>query len=413
MRSIYISLILFGLLPVLVLAQTNTYTYQRKLNSTEEEKYYSISLNPEIISRCKSNLNDIRIYDFSGKDTSEIPYVMERLGSIKEEKIIPFERINDTYNEKCCSYLTLKINKKQLINSIKLDVSDSNFDKRIKVEGSNDNIAWYTIREHLRIVRFLNKVEHFEYTTLDFPNTEYTYYRLKFDDEAGNRINITKAYAFEINETKGDYRELIIGSYKRVENKKERKSEIIVEFPFNYRVDHIILKSNTKKDFYRNTNVYKLASVSHAPNGDIENWNLIHTSIFSSTENKAVNCEGEQTQKLKIEILNQDDEPLERIEIMAFSEQYRLVAEFPVSDNLYLIYGKKNDKAPSYDLIHFKEKIPEKNYELNYESEQLIVSVPDTKNPLLKNKSWLWLSMGAVILLISFFSFKMLKNEKE
>ena len=415
MKSINISLliILFFLATATTFAQADGYLYKRKLNKTEKENFYSIPLLPEIIARCKSDLNDIRIYNFTGKDTSEIPYLLEWQGIKYEEKVIPFVRINGSYNEKCCSYLTFKFNKKQIINRIKLEIPDANFDKWVKIEGSSDNKNWFTIKEHLRIVRFQNMNEHFEYTTLDFPGTEYTYYRLKFDDDGSNRITVPNAYVYESKETPGSYSELKIKSSKQTENKKEKTSELVVEFPYNYRIDHISVKSNTIKNFYRNINLYRSGGVIHTPKGNKENWYIINTSIFSSIENNAINCNNEQIQRLKIEIINYDDEPVEISEIKAFAENCHLIANLPVSDNIYLSYGKANDNAPTYDLIHFKEKIPATISETNYGTEEVSMPPKATKNTLIKNKNWLWVAMSSIILLIGFFSLKMLKKEQE
>lgn len=415
MKSINISLlvILFLLPPEIIFSQGNCYSYKRKLNKTEKKNFYAIPLLPEIIARCKSDLNDIRIYNFHGNDTTEIPYVLEWQGSKNEEKVIPFVRINDSYNEKCCSYLTFKFNKKQIINRIKLEIPDVNFDKWVKIEGSSDNKNWFTIKEHLRIVRFQNMNERFEYTILDFPGTEYTYYRLKFDDDVSNRVIVSNAYVYESKETPGDYSELKIKSSRQTENKKEKTSELIVEFPYSYRIDHISVKSNTNKNFYRNINLYRSGGVIHTPKGNKENWYIINTSIFSSIENNAINCNNEQIQKLKIEIINYDDEPVEIAEIKAFAEHCQLVANLPASDNIYLTYGKENDNAPTYDLVHFKEKIPKSISAIDFGIEEVSLSATATKNAIIKNKNWLWIAMSSIILLIGFFSLKMLKKEQE
>ena len=80
---------------------------------------------------------------------------------------------------------------------------------------------------------------------------------------------------------------------------------------------------------------------------------------------------------------------------------------------MYLTYGRANDNAPTYDLVHFKEKIPDSICELNYGHEQSVLHAATTKNVIVENKNWLWIAMGAIILLIGFFSFKMLKKEQE
>src|SRR5438045_3347249 len=85
-------------------AQFSSYSYKRALNKTGKEDYYAIPLNPELTARCKSDLSDIRIYNIDG-DTTEVPYLSDMMGTRIKEVEVPFQLINDTYNEKCCSYV--------------------------------------------------------------------------------------------------------------------------------------------------------------------------------------------------------------------------------------------------------------------------------------------------------------------
>lgn len=393
-------------------AQIENYSFKRQLNKVEKENYYTLLLSPEVIARSKSDLTDIRIYDIADNDTSEIPYLINWMGSNIKEVSIPFELINDTYNEKCCSYVTLKFPKKQSINQIKLNVSDSNFDKSLKIEGSNDNKQWFTIKEHLRIVRFRNSSEDYSYTTLNFNNSEFSYFRIKFDDDGSPRINVTEAYAFENQKIEGKYSELKILGKKQTENKKEKTSEIIVDFPYSYLVSYITIKSNSKNDFYRNINIYGSNGTIKTGKGDLENWYMINTSVFSSIENNIIFCSNSKTKKLKIEIINYDNEPVVLDEIKAFAEQCQLVANLPRSENLYLAYGKENDNKPNYDLVHFKDKIPNELSNVDYGSEQVKIISVNKPEQLIKSKAWLWVVMGLVLVIIGYFALSMLKKEQ-
>ena len=393
-------------------AQIEGYSFKRPLNKVEKEGYYAIPLLPEVMARTKSNLSDIRLYNIQESDTTEVPYLVEWMGTTIKEGAIQFELINDTYNEKCCSYVTLKFPKKQTINQIKLTVADPNFDKRLKIEGSNDNKQWFTIREHMRIVGFQNANESYSYTTLNFQNTEYAYFRIKFDDDGSSRISVIEAYAFENQLIQGQYSELKIEGKKQTENKKEKTSEIIVDFPFTYLINYITIKSNSKTDFYRNINVYGSDGTYKTGKGEIENWYMINTSVFSSLEDNVINCSNSKTKKLKIEIINYDDEPIELSEIKAFSEQCRLIANLPVSDNVYLTYGKENDNSPNYDLVHFKDKIPKELSNVDYGAEQVKIISINKPEQLIENKMWLWIVMGLVIAVIGYFALSMLKKEQ-
>lgn len=393
-------------------AQIESYSFKRPINKVEKEDYYKISLSPEITARCQSNLSDIRIYNITEQDTTEVPYLLNWMGSFIKEMPIPFELINDTYNEKCCSYVTLKFQKKQNINQIKLNVSDSNFDKRLKIEGSNDAKQWYTIKEHLRIVRFRNASEDYSYTTLNFNHSEFTYFRIKFDDDGSQRIHVTEAYAYENQLIEGEYNSLKITDKKQIENKKEKTSEIIVNFPYPYLVNYITIKSNSKNDFYRNINIYGSNGTIKTEKGDIESWYIITTSIFSSLEDNTIFCNNSKTKKLKLEIINYDNEPIVVDEIKAFAEQCQLLTHLPSSNQLYLAYGKENDNPPNYDLVHFKDKIPNELSNAEYGAEQIKIATSNRPEQLIKSKVWLWIVMGIVLVIIGYFALSMLRKEQ-
>ena len=174
----------FLLIAASCLGQPGSYSYKRKLEPVTAKGFFAIPLSPEILAQMRSVNSDIRIYNITEKDTTEIPYEMRYYATSTDEQEINYDRINDSYNQKCCSYVTLKLNSREVVNRIQLDVEENNFDKRVMVEGSNDNKQWFTIAEHLRIVRFRNETENYTYSQLEIPNSEYSYIRLKFDDDS-------------------------------------------------------------------------------------------------------------------------------------------------------------------------------------------------------------------------------------
>ncbi|MCW3082711.1 MAG: hypothetical protein JWP12_77 [Bacteroidetes bacterium] len=413
MRSKIITVLLL-LLSASAFSQLNSYSYKRKLNAVASENYYAVPLLPEVLAACKSG-SDLRIYNAGEKDTVEIPYLMQWLGDKTEETPIPFELINDVTHLKCCSYVTLKMSKKKVINRIYLDVAENNFDKLLSIEGSNDNKEWFTIRQHMRIVGFQNAENNFKSTALYFSSAEYSYFRIKFDDDSSDKITVTSASAFETSITKGNYAALPVKAKQQTEHKKEKTSEFIVELPADYLVSYITLKSNSKTDFYRDVNIYRSNGIYHMPKKDEELWEQVGSGIVSSNEDNVFALNNTKTKKLKIEIINYDNQPISLDEIKLFAEKAQLVAKLAVSDHLYIAYGKENAEAPVYDLVHFKEKIPAVLTEVNYGNEEISAkeNVSASVQPLMTDKKWLWIVMLIVILVIGYFALNMLRKEKE
>ena len=404
-----------GILSVLfssgAFAQFGSYSYKRELSKTEKENYYSIPLSPEVIARSQSNLSDIRIYNIDA-DTIEIPYLIDYMGTKIKEEAVAFDLINDTYNEKCCSYVTLKFPKQQMINRIKLDVNEHNFDKSLKIEGSNDGKEWFTIRERMRIVRFQNATENYSYTTLDFQDTEFSYFRIKFDDDSSPKVTVSGAYAFQDVATKGQYTQLNIEKSKQTDDKKEKRSEVIVDLSYNYILSYMSLWCENSKDFYRNINIYKSNGTYKTPKGDLESWQLINSAVLSTKESNVYQLYDAQTKKIKIEVINYDDQPITIKDIRIYGENLRLISQLPSKGTTFIVYGKENDNAPVYDLVHFKEKIPQALTQVSYGNEQIRTEPTVEKaSPLIESKTWLWAVMGAVILIIGYFALSMLRKE--
>jgi len=395
-------------------AQLTSYDYNRKLGAVAKEDFYSIPLSPEITAHSRSGLNDLRIYNISESDTAEVPYLLEYQGDKTEETPITFELINDVSHLKCCSFVTLKMSKSKVINTIHLDVLQDNFDKILSIEGSNDNKEWFTIRQHLRIVGFDNAGVSFRSTSLSFPSAEYSYFRIRFDDDSSEKIEVTKAYAFESTTSKGHYDELAVKGKQQTENKKEKISELLLELQDNYPLSYLSLKSNSKSDFYRNVNIYRSAGTYHTPKGDEENWQMVNSGVIISGEQNTFTLGNGQSKKIRIEVINYDNQPVSLDEVKVYSEKVALTAKLPAGENLYLAYGKENEAAPVYDLVHFKDKIPAVLNVINAGAEEFKAAptLNASAEPLIKNKMWLWVVMGLVIVLIGYFALSMLKKEK-
>lgn len=396
-------------------AQFTACDYNCRLGNTIKEDFYSIPLSPAIIAHSAASLNDLRIYNMAGSDTTEIPYLLEYMGDRTEEQPVSFELVNDVTHLKCCSFVTLKMNKNKVINSIHLDIAENNFDKVLSIQGSNDNKEWFDIKHHLRIVGFDNAGISFRSSSISFPSAEYTYFRISFDDDSSPKVTVTNAYAFENKTSKGQYDELPIKSKQQTENKKEKTSALIVDLSSNYMLSYLSLKSRDKNDFYRDINIYRSTGTYHTPKGDEDSWQMINSGVIISNDDNVFTLGNEQAKKIKIEVINYDNQPISLDEVKIFSEKVSLVAKLPASDRLYLAYGNKNAAAPVYDLVHFKDKIPASLSVVSPGKEELKTAVTlnaSAEEPLIKNKMWLWIIMLLVILLIGYFALSMVKKEK-
>ena len=70
---------------------------------------------------------------------------------------------------------------------------------------------------------------------------------------------------------------------------------------------------------------------------------------------------------------------------------------------------------PNYDILEFHERIPENIAELKLGDEKQILKDTNTgrKTPLFQRKVWLWAIMAVIILVLGWFSLKMIRPRSE
>ncbi len=139
---------------------------------------------------------------------------------------------------------------------------------------------------------------------------------------------------------------------------------------------------------------------------------MLTSGTLNSIEKNEFQFSSTTAQKLKIFIDNHDNRPLKinAIEVKGYISE--VVARFTDQATYFLTYGNKNANNPNYDIERFTDKIPETlnpldlGDELTIQKEEVMVT-----EPLFKNKTWLWTIMIVIILLLGWFSIKMIRKK--
>ena len=89
-----------------------------------------------------------------------------------------------------------------------------------------------------------------------------------------------------------------------------------------------------------------------------------------------------------------------------------LIARFTDDATYFLTYGNKKAVRPHYDIERFADNIPEVLTTLELGSELRIEKEEGRlTEPLFKSKKWLWAIMTVIILLLGWFSVKMISKK--
>jgi hypothetical protein len=400
---------LFFCFTLSVKAQFKQYQYQRELKGVTGN-WHSLTLPNALFKHTQRNLNDLRIYGLKGKDTIEVPYILEQSADQIIESETPFNIINQSNNAQGYYYTFQSTTSTTPINQIRLSFGQKNFDWKVTLEGSHNNNEWFTILKDYRILSIFNTNTDYHFTQLDFPNANYSYFRILI--KANEQPTLKAAKVLKTDTLKGIDTAVVIQSYQLHQDAKNKLSVIDVNLANPSPLSYLKLNVQSNLDFYRPFKIECVTDSFKTDKGMQYNYQTLYQGTLSSLEKTAFNFSNTLTSRLKITIENNDNKPLQLNSITLKGPICELIARFEKTDYQYaLYYGDKNASAPSYELKNFESKIPIGITALSIGDEQQNTTFAIKKEiPLFENKAWLWGLMVLIICLLGFFAFKMLKN---
>ena len=389
--------------------QINQYNYKRELNGISEQ-WHKVVLPNEVFGKVSQNLSDIRIFGIKeNNDTIEAPYLLRLTNDKVSNKDIAFKVINDSWNDKGY-YFTFEIPSTEPINQIKLDFGQENFDWRLKVEGSQNQKEWFTITENYRILSIKNRITDFQFTKLTFPSSKYRFFRLLIDSKEKPDLKVASISQQEIS--KGFLRNYPIKNISTKENKQSKQTEIDIELQSPVPVSKIKIDILDTFDYYRPVTIKYLTDSFKTEKGWKYRYNTLTSGTLNSIEKKHFKFNSTTFQKIKIFIHNHDNQALDIGSINVKGYAHELVARFTEPATYFLTYGNNKAVKAQYDIAQFADKIPKKLTAIEIGNEMTIekegISVTE---PLFKNKNWLWAIMIFIILLLGWFSLKMMRKD--
>ena len=388
--------------------QMEEYNYKMELDGITDT-WHTIELPNSIFEEVNNSLYDIRIFGINAdKDTLESPYLLKRKTKQTVKQTVSFKKLNESYSQGDY-YVTFEVPTDAAVNFMELFFKQQNFDWRLRLEGSADNKEWFEIVADYRILSFKNINSNYRFTKVSFPDSKYGYYRLKI--KASEKPKLINAKLDLQKITPAGYNDFSVKDTQIKSNRTTKQTSIEVTLSAPVPTSFLALDIQNSFEYYRPMTIKYLKDSVETEQGWHYNYQTLSKNTLSSMENDGFNFDSTILQKLKIVIENYDNEPLTINSVKVKGYVHELVARFSEPATYYLSYGKNNPTKPNYDISRFENSIP-----LNLSTLQLKTPIAiektmaDKTEPLFKNKLWLWIVMGLIILVLGWFSIKMIKQ---
>ncbi len=392
--------------------QTKDFDYQREIIGVTDQ-WHKVELPNDIFAKLSSDLSDIRIIGISlNKDTIETPYLIQATKETVKDKNIEFQLLNQTHS-KNGYYYSFKVPIKDVINQIQLEFKQDNFDWMVSLEGSQNQKDWYTIIEDYRILSIKNEHTDYQHSQLNFPNSKFPYFRLHITSTEKPELQTAKISHNEV--ANGKLRKYQISKLDIQQIKKRKSTEVSIDLGSPVLISELEMKIEESYDYYRPIRIRYVNDSIKTEKGWKRNYRTITSGTLTSLEQNKFKFESVKAQHLKVIISNYDNEALNISGVEVSGYIWQLLARFKESASYWLVYGNSNVRKPNYDISRFLNKIPKEISMLTLGEEQIIKKKSKThKEALFMNETWLWGIIGIVILLLGWFTLKMMnKTAKE
>jgi hypothetical protein len=380
-------------------AQRALFDYRRCVGPVVVEDWYRLKLSPDIPGRMNANLTDLRLYHFTQSDSSEVPYVLKLRESIREHGEVPVEMLNNSKKDGAL-FATFKLPKGHRTNKLKLQFSERNFDGFASLEGSHDQQEWFILVDRRRIIDIHDAEVDFSTTTLNFRPSDFRYLRVRV--AANTSLTLESGSVQKTKLIAGSYHDIPL-SWSSTYDKKNKKTVVIVNISTKQLVTGINVGLEQEGDYYRPFSLEVLKDSTKTSAGWQYYYDAIAEGYLTSTDSNGFVFPYVKAGHLRLTIKEHDNPPLQVVGIMAQGPDAFLYAKISPGTNC-IEYGNEKTAAPNYDLKYFEGSIPEDVKDLAVGDEEKISTAPPIHEPLFSKKLWLWIVMGATILVLAFFT---------
>lgn len=377
------------------------YQWQSQVEKNDSTRFYKIDLDPLIVSKLNPQFSDIRIKDGKGV---EVPYFMEKETFSVTKRVFKEYQIIEKINwRNGATVLLVKNEHKDTINNIQLQIKNFDVRKRLELAGRDDYNNWFTIKENYLFHSANGQQKTSEVKSLNFPFTDYKYYRIIIYDWYSLPINVMKIGYFDTYKEQGKFKQLTNKFENRFDSLATKQTYIKVNFTETPYFDKLVIKAEKPTYYYRKAKIcIKRKDKKGRTHYDVLDYitlnsNSDFTNYFSDFEHK----------EFYIVIENEDNPPLENIEVEAYQLNRYLVTHLESGEAYSLEFKNKMiNTLPNYDINHFRHNIT-KDVPLLKTRELSTIQYKKRKK-VTTSTLWIWSAIGVVAFLLAYTSYKMI-----
>ena len=382
---------------------------QAQIDSVNETGFHNILLTPEINSHLNAHFSDIRLYD---DKNGEVPYLQRSesptidVHLFKEYTIISKEMIKGNSTR-----VILSNPEKTKINNISLVIKNADVQKKVRLSGSDDQENWYVVKDKSMFYSVISNSETAEIKLLDFPLSNYLFYKIEINDSSSAPLNILKAGFYDTYSESGKYTE--VKGLHMYQSDSAKKTIVKFLFDSPQYMDKLDLEIDGPIYYLRRASICELKRDSVKKREVHSYFQTIEEAELASNHPNSIRFSNYKAKEFYLVIENEDNRPLHIRAANVVQLNHYLTAYLEKGKHYVLKFGDPKMGSSSYDINYFNDSIPKKVPLLL--PGQVTIKQQEEAKPqasLFSNKTVLWVVIGLVIGMLGILSLKMIKEIK-
>jgi len=395
-KLIFTILCTFGILQAW---SQGTYRYKADVAKIDSSGVYKVELKSDFLSKSISkNLYDIRIVDESGK------FVAYTIVSNPSDKVKPvfvdFPEVKQNSNNDTVTYYIAENKDKIKANQLWLKLKNTAVNRLADISGSDDQQHWFAIKENIQLQDAGTGDDADYEQMLSFPTSDYRYFKIRIDNKNKDFVKITRSGVY-LDNTAGKLQYVPLSPVNLTSKTVNKQTSYYVDLNGNYIINSLKIDVFSPKYYNRHITIQDIGNKSEE---------MLYDDSISSSAPKAITFSA-KTNRLRIDISNGDDNPLIIKNISAFQLQDFAVCYLEKGHSYYLLAGDTSANDVSYDLSFIHSK-PMSQFPVIGHSDVYKNPAYSTSKVAAKGRFTLllWVVIGAVLILLSLLTWKMVKE---
>jgi hypothetical protein len=403
--------LLFTILIIAGVCRAQEFVGEAQLPKVDADGFYRISISPDMTTHLNESFTNVRIIDSKGV---EVPYLFQvEAPAHYTMKFKTYKIVEKTLIKNCCTTLVLENSDSEPINNISLSIKNADVTKQATLLGSDDKTNWFALKESFSFAPINNRQEISEVRIVDFPLSNYAYYKLQIDDSTNAPMNILSAGFFEVSSESGKFTELPV-KITSSDSAHQKRTYIKIRLDTTHVIDKISLSMKGAPYFLRRASINE-EKTRQKNKGETELWlDELATFELSSKGISVIDLPNTKIKELLVVIENDDNPSLQIDEVKIFQLNRYLTAYLKKNETHTVKLGDIDLRAPVYDIAHFKDSIPQNITTLSTGALLMADQVAQAGSTVFFSSRWIiWAAIVVVIIVLGFMALRMINETSE